>query len=328
MVKYVQKLVADLGNMENDIFEEDGGGGGEGDGHDDEDGGGGGEWGGHDDYGDQESVDEWDGHDEEDGDQEGSGAGERVGRDEEDRMCVHCSPDPGSGGEDGDQDGGGVDEGVGRDEESRQGDDVFFMGPVDEDGYQEQGVGAAERFGHDEEGGGAEGRDEEGGGGECSSPSVEEISSEASETVADEDPYLWAGGAPSEADDASESQPGADAAAGGGGPPPGAGGGGGSASAAGGGSASAAAGVAAGAVAHAGGLNQLCNGRCKPFCPFLTLGLWSNTTTTEIKKTWLRLCLAHHPDKGGIQQAFVAITKSKDMLLENLQVWVWRHEQR
>jgi hypothetical protein len=49
-----------------------------------------------------------------------------------------------------------------------------------------------------------------------------------------------------------------------------------------------------------------------PTQSFETLGLDTSATKEEINSKYRELCMVHHPDKGGKQDNFIAITEAKN----------------
>ena len=52
-----------------------------------------------------------------------------------------------------------------------------------------------------------------------------------------------------------------------------------------------------------------------PTSSFLVLGIPTTSTENEIKSSYRKLCLLHHPDKGGKEENFVTITEAKNKCL-------------
>lgn len=52
-----------------------------------------------------------------------------------------------------------------------------------------------------------------------------------------------------------------------------------------------------------------------PTQSFLTLGLDTDATASDINTKYRELCMVHHPDKGGNHDSFIAITEAKNKCL-------------
>ena len=51
--------------------------------------------------------------------------------------------------------------------------------------------------------------------------------------------------------------------------------------------------------------------------PYSTLGVTYDTDIADIKKTYRKLCMKHHPDKGGNTRKFQEITEAYDLIKQH-----------